>query len=103
MEFKFSLQTWSQDVFAKLLTAIRDAIQKFDFDSNTQANGRWLAVPGDKIVHHNLGVQPSFVCAQLADDAEGSNACFTTWRALVRSTGTIEAGTRTHCRVLMNK
>lgn len=104
MQFQLAKLSVTQSDMDKLQATIKNSVEKFDFDSSQQAgNGKWLAMPTDGIVYHNLQTVPTWAVAQIADESDGNGWSVTAITSVTRTSITIEPGAKAFCRVLVNK
>ena len=101
MRLEYSKTKLSEDNFVKLIAAISDSVEKFDFDSNDQPEDVWLESPSGGIITHNLEVLPKQVTVYEADDNQGTGMSPATFTAVTTSTITITVS-KAFCRVLLN-
>ncbi len=95
-KLSFGKMPFGEAAWDKFQSAVRNAIEKADYDSG------WVAVPANSTLKHNLGVLPAFVVVYESDAADGegySNGSFT---SVTRSTITV-SGAKPYVRVWLDK
>lgn len=96
MQFSFPKLAWSETVFDRLLKAIKDGIEKADYDSG------WIAAPTGGIFSHSLGVIPTEIWVYESDNSDGS-AFSQILPTSVTRTGITITATKAYCRARANK
>ncbi len=96
MELNFPHTDFKPEHMPRLLTAIRDAVGRTDFDST------WTRVPDNKSFQHALGVVPRIIHVQQSDNPDGTDWTTDTWTNVSTSAITI-TGSKKYCRVLLEK
>ncbi len=96
MEFKFPHAAFEPRHWPRFLNAVKDSVEKTDFDSGFVSN------PGDLVFVHALGVIPRIVHVQTSANQDGENFIPDTFTAINSQTITV-TGTRAYTRVQLNK
>jgi hypothetical protein len=80
----------------KTLKAVKNAVEKADYDSG------WIALPSDGVITHNLSVLPAFVVVYEANASDGEGFSPGTFTSVTRTTITVSSS-KPYVRVWLDK